>query len=1012
MGQLLTIFFNVVTLVYMRFNLYQVFLWLICTAFIVVTPPVYAQTLDLRTSLKSDYTRLVFDWDQNVSYTVSKISSDKIKVIFQKRPEALPDFSVFTRSEGIKSVVLKGGETQTLTLEIELSKSADIRDFTIGSRILIDVYIKNKVTQAPPKEPIRQTPPAKIVKKKAPEFKEKENAKVKEEVKSIQDVAPKLADQSVTPPSEDKFAEVRPKLAKLENVEVDDLRPKIELVEEHLISISSTNNFNLAAFKRLGYLWIVTDQDNRATTPQIRGKQSHLMKPIKVLRGSGGTAYLIPLNRFNHLNVEAEGGGLLWRFILTDTLSNQQEGAQIQRQRTSLYQDNILFSNLKDIGSVLTFTDPTLGDDIHVVTVSRSNSFLKTSQAYVDVDIIPAFVGAAVIEKSDGVNVSTVGLNGFEVTKTNGGLNFLNEQDFELGTTQEDVETIVETSQDKLYFFSRWYGGGLSDLEKNRQDLERKIIYNEDEFATEDIIQLAKLFIANKFSQEALGYLDLAVKQNPNLLTSNSFLLLRGVSNALAGRGFEALRDLDINEFADQAELRLWQAYSYSIVEDWANAYEYAPRKGSIILDYPKQIRHKVALALGEASLRYGDQELAISFLEQIRKDRDTASKSDQAALKYLEGELRRQEGSSDDAARIWKELTEGEDRLHRAKAALSLVKIELKDSKITGNYALDVLDRIRYTWRGDGLETQINYTLGLLLIQKKDFKKGLDVLKETATLAFEEKDRNAIAVRMQDIFVDVLAGERKDDVNSIEAISIFENFSELLPAGEKGDKVIAALVERLIDVDLLARAQGVLEKQIKHRLKGESKLNAQMQLARVYLLDRKPALALDTLNEIDVAKLVAQNAGSKLEIDILKARSLSDLDRPEQALRAIQRLPENDRVLALKANIAWQKSDWEKASLALQKRLDLRDIDTSAEPDENDTQLILNLAISYKLSGNQDKLIDLKSRFEDYMSQSTQSKLFQVVSRKPEDVGINDRDEILSFVAEVDLFKDVLTDF
>ena len=263
----------------------------------------------------------------------------------------------------------------------------------------------------------------------------------------------------------------------------------------------------------------------------------------------------------------------------------------------------------------------------------------------------------------------------------------------------------------------------------------------------------------------------------------------------------------------------------------------------------------------------------------------------------------------------------------------------------------------------------------------------------------------------MQNIFVDIFTGKYADRVNAIQAISIFESFSELLPAGERGDNVIARLVDRLIEVDLLSRASEVLEKQIKHRLKGGNKLLAQLQQARVLLLDQKPQAALNIILGLD-KEIIKSGKEYAEEAQVLRARALSKLDKSQQALNVVNRLSENDRVLALKSDIAWQNADWTIAADALEKRLNLREIDTSAEPTDKDVILILNLAIAYKLSSLDEKLESLKQNYQSYMVSSPQHKLFQIVTRKPEEARINDRDEILSFVAEVDLFQDVLNDF
>src|SRR3546814_15763190 len=71
----------------------------------------------------------------------------------------------------------------------------------------------------------------------------------------------------------------------------------------------------------------------------------------------------------------------------------------------------------------------------------------------------------------------------------------------------------------------------------------------------------------------------------------------------------------------------------------------------------------------------------------------------------------------------------------------------------------------------------------------------------------------------------------------------------ELTPAGPEGDRIIAGLADRLVEVDLLDRAAELLEGQVRYRLQGADKARIGARLALVQLLNRNPEASLAALD-------------------------------------------------------------------------------------------------------------------------------------------------------------------
>ena len=88
-----------------------------------------------------------------------------------------------------------------------------------------------------------------------------------------------------------------------------------------------------------------------------------------------------------------------------------------------------------------------------------------------------------------------------------------------------------------------------------------------------------------------------------------------------------------------------------------------------------------------------------------------------------------------------------------------------------------------------------------------------------------------AVAARMSAVFTGLFYKSRSD-LPPLLALTLFEEFKELTPPGEEGDAVILNLAERLVEIDLLDRAAGVLETQVEFRLKGQARARVAARLA------------------------------------------------------------------------------------------------------------------------------------------------------------------------------------
>jgi predicted negative regulator of RcsB-dependent stress response len=460
-------------------------------------------------------------------------------------------------------------------------------------------------------------------------------------------------------------------------------------------------------------------------------------------------------------------------------------------------------------------------------------------------------------------------------------------------------------------------------------------------------------------------------------------------------------------------EINYWKAAALAGVEDWQQADKVMPTKFLTLEEYPKHIKQPLTLALTEVALRAGNVYIAEQLLSGIQDDYPEMSIARQSAWKYLQGEMERQSGNPEQALKNWEQLLTGKDDYHRAKAGLSVTRMQLERQKITPSKAIDRLEGLRYAWRGDELETVINYRLGQVYIENDDYLKGLGVLRNAVGLSPDSKVSQEVADYMTDTFRRLFTDGTLEMVSPLDAISIYDEFKELTPTGEQGNVFVQNLAERLVNAELLGRAAALLEDQMKFRLKGVPQAKVGVRLAAIRLIDNQPKGALEAL---DVATKALRGVGGetalKNEIKMLRARSYSKTGEANRALRLLQGLPNNLKLAKLRADIAWNGGLWGDAAKAFKALMDYEAISKTRPMNEYQENLVLNYSIALNLSGDRSSLAKLRTRFGDLMNQSEKARIFNLVTR-PRQLGlVEDRESIMSLISEVNLFGEFLESY
>lgn len=985
------------------------------TVFLATGLAAHAQSsVTVRTGKHGDYTRAVFDWPNAVPYEVRQAGPGALTVNFNSKSALTIGPTEHGAGGSITGLAQVSGAGEDLAVRLDIAEGSTFRHFMVGSRVVIDVFNPSGAKPQAVAKPETENPPVSQA-EKPPETKtEIRQEPAKAPVKETEKPAPKQQPEIVIaePPS---MPAVKPAPVESETV-IEQAQP---VLDPHVITVTATEALGMAVFTRYDYLWIVIDRSSVNVAPQIAGPQAEEWPPFQRFELTGGVAYRMKLPPgTSEAPVYGEGGGLVWRIVVTP---NRRDVKPVEMKRSYDPQNPVrggaVTWPLLMATKVLEVPDPTVGDVLKVVTVEQADQFTGDMRQLIDFNVLKSVIGLALQPKVDDLEVK-LGAEGVQAGRP-GGLALSPVRDVSRSRIREDVEeaSVVdkpaaegETIR-RIFDFDRWMMGGLQALEENQRILLADMAAKDKNGRVQDLLTLAKMNLSNDRGQEAVGFISYAASELPEIAESPEVRALYGASAALAGKFELAFRELFHPTLKDYTELDYWRAYTLASLEDWQQAVEMMPDDFTVLVGYPRPLLEKIGVKLAEVALRSGDVQTAEGILAVLQKERETLKPWTIAAMDYLKGEAHRQSKEFEDAKRWWEPLSTGRDDLHRAKGGLALAMLQLETGETTTEQAIDRLEGLRYAWRGDELEAQINYLLGKMYLQEDQYLKGFTILRDAAGMSPDSDIGREITSFMRSEFNDLLVKDQ--NLSPLDAVEVYEEFRELTPAGDEGNALVQKLAERLVQADLLGRAAAILEHQVDFRLDETEKGRVAVRLGAIHLLDKNARQAmkyLDTGREIYAAALTGDARAAKLkEIDLLRARGLSQLNRTEEAIDLLKGFDPDPTINRLRADIAWQAGLWEDAAEALHDLILDQALDLNRPLTAEQADLVLNQAVALNLSGNRVALNTARMRYEEAMKKTPRARLFEIVTRQRKTAIMADKETIESIVEEVDMFQDFL---
>ncbi|HWU80795.1 MAG TPA: endoglucanase, partial [Caulobacter sp.] len=363
-----------------------------------------------------------------------------------------------------------------------------------------------------------------------------------------------------------------------------------------------------------------------------------------------------------------------------------------------------------------------------------------------------------------------------------------------------------------------------------------------------------------------------------------------------------------------------------------------------------------------QAALGVGDLTGAMQFVTKALAQPKIPIE-DQLDIRLTQARIFEAKGEKIRAQRMFQAIARAPIDRIATPALLHATQIGYAKGKISAPQAAATLNQLRYRWRGDGVELEVIGALGKLFIDQGRYREALEVLRSAGRQLPDRPEAVALQNDLSNTFRQLFLQGLADGMQPVQAVGLFYDFQDLTPIGADGDQMVRNLVRRLVDVDLLDDAAKLLKYQVDNRLNGVPKAQVATDLAWIYLMNKKPEDALDTINATRSTILPpALNAERRLAT----ARALMSLGRYDDALELIERDNSRDGQ-EIRAEIAWKQHTWPAAGAMYERSLGDR-WKTPGALSPGDEARLLRAAVAFSLADDDAALGRLRQRWSGFI--------------------------------------------
>jgi len=969
------------------------------------TPAKPAEKVRVRAGEHATYSRFVVEWQRDVTYRVRR-DGDAVTITFDRPAELEVQALTADPPRHLRGVSSAVADAKTV-LRLTTMPHARYRHFRSGTGVVLDLLdppasVLRRQERRRKEEAARQAAQADSAEAdKAPEAKpgEAPEPPVSLLPKADNGAAETAAGSAAPTPAGagSPAAQAAPDPLRYRQPTRTlalgggpDLKAEAAIYDDGLVlNFTWPEPVAAAVFLRAGFLWVTFE---RPATLRFDGLESS-SGILQAHQIANRDATILRLALRDGLYPQVQRDEARWSVRLLPGSGQPQQALAAAIQQSDDGSGRV-FLPVVDTGAKQIIYDPEVGDEIVLVPLLGSGAGVVAQRDFVDFRLLPTAQGILVRPNTDDLQVKAL-RNGVEIAASKGLALSSSESRARAGGDPAGVK-YKASLKPPLLLFKDWRGEGES-FDDRRHALQLALARAPRAGRNVARLELAKFYLANGLAPEALALLRLIEEDDGGVTEDPLFRAMRGVANLQLHRLEAAQADLSYHRLKLFPDIALWQGSLLTKL----GRYEEASRRFALgvgtlsLLDAP--YRDRLTLDWAVATARGGADGEFRTAADQLATMPSTPKS--EATLAYLNG-LRAQDLEQiDDALESYQAAIDTHYRPIRALAALQKTDLELKQGRLEAAEALDTLERLRFAWRGDQYELDVIAAMVDLQLDQDAYGAALMLLRTAVSNFPESATTQAMAQQMNEVFATLFLDGAADDLHPVTALALYYEFQELTPLGKDGDKMIQRLADRLVDVDLLDRAAGLLTHQVQYRLKGQEKVRVGTRLAVIHLLDGKAREALQALDATEVAGLSDGIADQRRH---LRARALAELDRVDEALEL---LADDDSGAAdqLKADIFWRSQRWADAAGANEALLGER-WQEEAPLNEVEQAQVIQLTVSFYMAGDDDSLDRVRQQYAGKITDGPMADTFRVLTHRVDPASIEFRKLAKEIAAVADL--------
>ena len=750
-----------------------------------------------------------------------------------------------------------------------------------------------------------------------------------------------------------------------------------------------------AVFERGRYLWLVFDRAYRLDPEGLIEAEKLASRRIEAIEMEDHPdAMVLRLAVRPDQNYAVEKDDQTWIVALKDTPSEPRFPLRPTRRQIAEFGQQV-FVQATDIGRKIVLEDPIVGDLLNVLPLQNEGRGLAEGYAYTVAELPVTAQGILVIARTDDVQVDRT-LDGVGISTTSGNL-------FAENSAQRTL-SVGALSSSRLIDFASWRDGEIYEFKGKQLQFEYALSVASPEDQNARRWDLARFYLAHGRASEAIGYLNLMRDNQPQLERDPVFRAVRGVTKARLRRFDEAYEDLSLPDLANEQDADLWRTLLATKLGRFEDALSYYRRGRDVIGTYDINDRADIQMAAIDSALEVGDFERALREIQLTEELPLDDRRVDQVT--YQKARLYSDTGRLDEALDLLDQLALSRDNGISARATFTRLMMALNDGTIAVPTAIDQLERLRYVWRGDGLEIQIIDRLAELYAEVGRYEDSLEVMKTALAFLPNEAPRYNFSSRQRDLFKQLFLAGRADELRPLQAITLWFKYQELTPLGAEGNRMVRLLANRLVDVEAFDEAAELLNYQVQQQLEGAARAQVAANLAAIHITAGNPQEAMQVLRSTREPRLPEDIENNRRWVE---ARALLDLKQYEEA-EVLLETDTSSEADQLRGDLYWAAKNWGRLVEVNRKLLgDGWRRNEQLEPTKR-VQLI-RLALALTFERDRAGLIELRRRYGQQMRTGSFAIAFAGLTSDQE-LTTKELGDIASSIANVNNYRNFLREY